>query len=113
MVQVGLSKRPAWTRCFASPVEVHHMLLRSRGGTVLDAYGETMHLIALCRTHHRTAHGPHGYEMGLIIDGYVSSGADGRPVYQGRHEGLRAEYGAVDLPELPEEVPGPGPSSGL
>jgi len=99
MVQIG----SAWTRCFRTPVEVHHMLTRSRGGKILDAHGETAHLLALCNQHHREAHSPGGHDSGLMIDGYVTTGPDGRPVYEGSDRRL-ARY-AVDLPALPEGVP--------
>lgn len=100
----------AFTRCWSRPVEVHHMLTRSRGGKILDAAGETAHLIALCPQHHRMAHA--GGETGLMIDGYISTGQDGRPVYQGSDPRL-ARYRTVDLPEMPEEVPGDEPSQRL
>lgn len=100
-------------RCFRYPVEVHHMLTRSRGGLLLDDVGETMHLLALCPQHHRVAHSPGGHESGLMINGYVLPGSDGRPVYAGSHSGLRAKYRAVDVSDLPEEVSGDHASSGL
>lgn len=102
-----------WMRCFSRPIEVHHMLTRSRGGKLLDAVGETMHLIALCPKHHRVAHAPGGHEVGLMIDGYVTRGPDGRPVYQGSHDGLRDKYGAMDLSMVPEDAPSDQPREDL
>lgn len=81
-------------RCFGKATEVHHMLTRSRGGKILDNYGETEHLIHLCGRHHRQAHGPDGRE--LMIDGYVTTGPDGKPQYTGTHQGLRDKYGVPD-----------------
>lgn len=105
MVKVG----EAWTRCFRAPVEVHHALTRSRGGKILDAHGETAHLLALCPQHHRAAHAPGGHESGLMIDGYVTTGEDGVPVYEGSDRRL-SRY-AVHLPALPEDVPDPNPGA--
>ena len=81
--------RGTWTRCGRRPVERHHMLTRSRGGLILDAQGETAHLIDLCRAHHIYAHGPQGHQAGLMINGYVTTGADGRAVYEGSDVRLR------------------------
>jgi hypothetical protein len=105
MVKVGR----AWTRCFRSPVEVHHALTRARGGKILDAHGETAHLLALCNSHHRMAHEPGGHKSGLMIDGYVTTGADGSPVYEGSDRRL-ARY-AVHLSGLHQEVPSGQPRS--
>ena len=95
-----------YTRCFKTPTDIHHMLTRARGGLILDQAGETAHLIHLCRRHHNKAHGPGGFESGLMIDGYVTTGADGRPVYEGSDPRLR-HLRAVDLPDVQKEVPGP------
>ena len=65
------------------------MLTRARGGLILDELGEQAHLITLCRVHHNFAHTEAGYEAGLMIDGYVTTGADGRAVYQGSDARLR------------------------
>lgn len=100
MVGVGNT----YTRCFRMPTEIHHMLTRARGGLILDAAGETAHLIALCRFHHNYAHSKEGHEAGLMIDGYVTTGQNGRPVYEGsdrRLEHLRA----LDLSEVSEGLP--------
>jgi hypothetical protein len=79
------------------------MLTRSRGGLILDAAGETAHLIALCAKHHRVAHSPGGHEAGLMISGYVTTGPDGRAVYQGEDRRLR--HLALDVPVVRDQVP--------
>lgn len=87
-----LVKDDVWTRCFKTPVEVHHRLTRARGGAILDELNETHHLIALCPVHHRLADGAQAYEMGLLIDGYfVRDGA--AHYYEGSDSYLRARYG--------------------
>lgn len=101
MVQVS-SKGVLWSRCWSRPVEVHHMLTRSRGGLILDAIGETAHLIALCPQHHRYAHGPDGHEAGLMINGYVTTRPDGRIVYEGSDP--RLAHLALDVSVLREGV---------
>ena len=94
--EIHVGKLDVWTRCFASPVEVHHALTRARGGDVLDRAGETMHLLALCLRHHRKAHEPGGYQAGLMIEGYVTiDHATNRPVYSGPDAYLREAYGEV------------------
>lgn len=108
MVAVGRT----YARCFRSPVEVHHALTRARGGLILDDVGITLHLLALCHQHHRDAHGPGGHEAGLMINGYVTSGADGLPVYSGSHPGLRHLL-AMDVSDVHKEVPCDQPGSGL
>lgn len=80
------------------------MLTRARGGLILDAAGETAHLIALCHHHHIVAHAPGGYEVGLMIDGYVTTGPDGAPVYAGSDQRL-GHLRTMDLPDMPEELP--------
>lgn len=85
-----------WARCFASPIEVHHMLTRARGGDLLDQAGETYHLVALCPTHHREAVGSSGYEGGLLLEGYVTlDAATGEIIYDGPDPFLRQMYGKV------------------
>jgi len=83
-----------WTRCFDIGVEIHHAMLRSRGGTILDQWGEIYHLVALCHRHHHTAHSrvAESYASGLIIDGYVTTGPSGFPVYTGVDEYLTLTY---------------------
>lgn len=81
-----------WARCWDRPVEVHHALTRARGGSHLDALGETAHLIALCRYHHQAADGGEAYDGGLLIDGYVIK-IDGKTIYYGKNRYLRDRYG--------------------
>lgn len=87
MVLVG----SAYSRCWKSPVEVHHMLTRARGGAVLDQAGETYHLIALCPSCHASADGGDAYGGGLLIDGYATS-ANGVVEYVGTDEYLSRKY---------------------
>jgi hypothetical protein len=93
-----------YTRCFKDPVEVHHMLTRARGGLILDEAGETAHLIALCPNHHAYAHRVGGYDSGLMINGYVTTGENGSPVYQGSDRRLD-HLRAMDVSELQEALP--------
>ena len=81
-----------WTRCWASPIEIHHLLTRARGGNVLDRVDETYHLIALCRAHHLGADGQAAYDEGLLIEGRVMMNAKGNPVYQGPDIYLKEKY---------------------
>jgi len=81
-----------WTRCWKSPVEIHHLLTRARGGNVLDEVGEIYHLIAICLQHHREADSGEGYVGGLMIDGYVVW-KDQRPFYKGTDLYLKETYG--------------------
>jgi hypothetical protein len=75
-----------WMRCWGGPVEVHHVLPRSRGGKILDEAGEDYHLMAMCaRCHHRA------HEGELMIEGYVIT-ENGRPVYTGPDHYLSARY---------------------
>jgi hypothetical protein len=67
------------------------MLTRARGGAILDAIGETNHLIALCPRCHAKADGAEAYENGLLIDGYVNTGTFG-PVYKGSDKFLSHKY---------------------
>jgi hypothetical protein len=89
---VGLDNG-VWTRCFKNPIEVHHRLTRARGGAVLDEYGETHHLIALCPDHHRMADGADAYLSGLLLDGQMIRDG-GTHFYTGTDTYLRARYGA-------------------
>lgn len=82
-----------YTRCGKQPIEVHHRLTRSRGGSVLDDEGETYHLMCLCREHHQYAHETSTpYDSGLMIEGYVTH-EQGRVHYVGPNNYLRAKYG--------------------
>lgn len=85
-----------WTRCFKTPVEVHHRLTRARGGAVLDELGETYHLIALCSAHHRLADGAQAYTRGLLLDGYMIRDG-GEHFYEGSDDYLSARYGRVHV----------------
>ncbi len=80
-----------YTRCWAKPIEIHHLLTRARGGNILDRVGETYHLIALCPKHHRMSDGGDAYQGGLLIDGYVTSEGR-RPIYHGSDPQLRQKY---------------------
>lgn len=83
-----------WTRCFKTPVEVHHRLTRARGGNVLDALGETYHLLALCPGHHRAAHlgGSAAFDGGLLLDGAILRVGDAHH-YTGTDPYLAARFG--------------------
>lgn len=82
-----------WARCWKGPIEVHHMLTRARGGAILDRVGEIYHLIALCPDCHRASDGDMAYAGDLLIDGYVTTNKEGRPVYHGSDSYLRSKYG--------------------
>jgi len=83
-----------WTRCWDKPVEMHHLLPRSRGGRILDAVGEDYHLIDVCPKHHRESDTGEGFVGGLMISGYVVLNGD-RPVYTGPDEFLKEKYGRL------------------
>lgn len=85
-------KPDVWARCGVGIYEVHHALTRARGGAVLDAVGESYHLIVLCHKHHRMADGDPAKLGGLLIDGYVITEND-RPVYYGTDSYLKRTYG--------------------
>ena len=90
MILVGTT----WSRCWMTPVEVHHMITRARGGAALDRAGETYHLIALCPRCHRASDGGEAYEGGLLIEGSVIwDRARSRPVYTGPDDYLTRKYG--------------------
>jgi hypothetical protein len=82
-----------WTRCWKSPVEIHHLLTRARGGHILDYVDEVYHLIALCKQHHRDADSGEGFAGGLMIDGYVLW-KHNKPYYQGTDIYLKETYGS-------------------
>lgn len=82
-----------YARCGTTPVEVHHLLTRARGGDILDRVGETYHLIALCPGCHRASDGAQAYAGGLLIEGYVIWNGDRSwPVYIGPDLYLRNRY---------------------
>lgn len=89
-------KNGVWTRCWKSPVEIHHMLTKARGGRILDDAEETYHLIALCNECHRRSDGGEAYNGELLIDGYVTTDKDGQPLYVGTDNYLRSKYGNRD-----------------
>jgi len=94
MVLVGA----IYTRCWKSPVEVHHLLTRARGGHILDHVNEDYHLIHLCRQHHLDSDGGDAYLGNLLIDGYVTwDKRRGCAVYKGTDLYLLAKYGEVNV----------------
>lgn len=86
-VQVG----DVWTRCFDTPVEVHHLLTKARGGKILDDAGEDYHLAVLCRKHHAQSDGKLAYEGNLLLDGYVRV-ENGEVKYYGTDQYLKDKY---------------------
>ncbi len=81
---------PRTIRCPRAAAHSHHMLTRARGGKILDKAGETYHLINLCARCHTHAHDD--AEADLLIEGYVTTGPDGRPQYRGPDPYLKAKY---------------------
>jgi hypothetical protein len=105
MVRMPLNQqRVVWARCYRSPVEVHHMLTRARGGRILDAKGETAHLLALCAKHHREAHSDGGDIVGLMMNGYITTAQDGSIVYEGTDPRLR-HLQRMDVSDVQQGVP--------
>ena len=90
MIKVGR----VWTRCGRSPVQDHHLLTRARGGSVLDAVGETYHHLACCPYHHAMVDDL-GFESGLLIAGSAYHSASDKVVYVGPDEYLTAKYPPV------------------
>lgn len=81
-----------WSRCTSPATEVHHMLPKSRGGRLLDDYGETCHLIHLCTADHQQAHSRKD-AAGLMIDGTVTwDKLNNRPTYRGTDPELMRKY---------------------
>jgi hypothetical protein len=81
-----------WMGCAKPATEVHHMLPKSRGGRILDDYGETSHLINLCQEHHMQAHSRKDAD-GLMIDGSVTwDKLNHRPIYKGTDTILSKKY---------------------
>lgn len=82
-----------WMRCTAQATDIHHLLPRSRGGNVLDQYGETCHLLHLCRRDHGVAHARQSAD-GMMIDGSVVWNRDRtKPLYRGTDPELTRKYG--------------------
>lgn len=101
-------------RCERRAEELQHRLARSRGRTgdehLLDLAGDADNLADLCRACHAQAHarpalavearlsGPwgstHAEQMrrGIIVEGSVTSGPTGWPVYVGPHPRYRELY---------------------
>lgn len=52
------------------------------------------------------ADGAQAYQNGLLIDGYVTTGPQGTPVYTGSDPYLLEHYGPVDLLNVWDQVPG-------
>ena len=87
--------RLGYLQCGRHNAQLHHKLTRARGGLLLDKVGETYHQMYLCVEHHAYAHDNAGaIEGGLLLEGRVISGADGRPVYTGPDEYLSKTYGS-------------------
>lgn len=80
--------------CNMENAHLHHKITRARGGLLLDAVGETYHLMYLCAQHHADAHDEPAFDNGLLIRGSVVSGPDGSPVYTGPDEYLNERYGS-------------------
>lgn len=95
MVRVGRT----WARCGRRDADLHHRLTRARGGLILDAAGETYHLMYLCRLHHNVAHDAPATENGLLLDGYVTSTPEG-PFYTGSDAYLTSKYGPVGVSDM-------------
>lgn len=88
---VLIPKRGIYTRCWKSPIEIHHLLTRARGGGVLDQVGESYHLIALCPECHARSDGGDAYMGGLLIDGYAAM-SSGKVEYYGTDQYLSEKY---------------------
>lgn len=79
--------------CRRTASSVHHRLTKARGGRLLDAVGETYHLMAICEPCHRHAHDSgQGHASGLLLRGSITSAMDGRPVYRGDDPYLSLHY---------------------
>lgn len=88
--------RNVWTRCGRRATDVHHMLPRSRGGTLLDELDEIYHLVVLDRRHHDLvhAHPADSYLGGLTIDGQCLYRGN-QLIYLGTDSYLTEKYGPV------------------
>lgn len=96
MVLIKSESRPQglYHACGKDGADLHHKITRSRGGLILDKANETYHQMYLCREHHTYAHDEGtGYQNGLLIRGYVTTGNDGEPIYQGPDPYLTEHYG--------------------
>lgn len=90
------SSRAMYVPCGRVDADLHHKVTRARGGLILDQAGETYHHMYLCRHHHDIAHDQPAFENGLLIEGSVITGGDGRPLYTGPDEYLNEKYGRRD-----------------
>ena len=90
------SNRAMYVPCGRVDGQLHHKLTRARGGLILDQAGETYHHMWLCAHHHAVAHDAPAFDNGLLIEGSVITGADGRPLYSGPDEYLSGKYGRRD-----------------
>ena len=93
MIPINLGTGQRYVMCGALDADLHHKLTRARGGLILDEAGETYHHLYLCRQHHAIAHDQPAFENGLLIEGSVVTGPDGKPVYTGPDEYLTQHYG--------------------
>jgi hypothetical protein len=109
MVHVHTGYAQVWTRCGKRPVELHHRLTRARGGLILDAAGEHYHLMYVCHGHHMRAHDQgSAFENGMLLDGYVTTGAQGTPEYRGSDPYLSAKFRpALGVPGVSGDQGGP------
>lgn len=80
-------------RCSNPADDIHHALLRSRGGHLLDDL-TSLHLFHLCRPCHDTVHAnpARARRNRLIIDGFVTTEL-GRAIYRGTDPYLTEAYG--------------------
>lgn len=80
-------------RCTRQAEECHHALFRSRGGNILDRYGEIRHLQDLCKRHHDFAHTGGANGTMLVIPGRVlTDKLTRKPVYTGTDVELSRLY---------------------
>jgi hypothetical protein len=94
MCEALVSVNNTWSRCWQTPVEIHHMLTRARGGGALDKAGEIYHLVALCPGCHRLSDGAEAYEGGLLLEGSaIWDSTNNKPIYTGPDDYLKRKYG--------------------
>ena len=106
LINPSASSRPRYHCCGSEGAHLHHKLTRARGGLLLDAVGETYHQMYLCPEHHAIAHDAPAFDNGLLIRGYVMSGASGAPYYTGPDEYLTEKYGIEQLSKTGKVVLG-------
>ena len=84
-----------WFRCDSPATDVHHLLPKSRGGRILDDYGETYHLMHLCRECHSIAHSRKEAD-GMMIDGSITwDKINNQPIYKGEDSYLKRKYRGI------------------